>query len=265
MNTIRFSLALAALVAGCTQTADEPAAPDAEAVARATGRTVAESGRVVSTFQTTITAGLDDTGAIGDAARARVQAAIAALVAAADCVSLSWAGLSATVQFEECQIPTTDERIDGALTVRLRPLDRSVELALDNLAIGPATFDGTLRAYVRGPIGNLTLNVDADLTLVDDSATLHVEGLDVEASAAGLALSGTADITTPSIDATTTTEQLHWILGDCLPSSGTVAFDGQNATGVLTFLPSTPTTGEVQLQIGNLPAVSVELLPACGA
>ncbi len=271
MNTaIEVSLAIAAVIAvtGC-QPDDEADRDDSEAVARSTSQALVATGRVVGTLQTAMSAALEEGATAGDAnvgreGRARIEAAISALVAVRDCVSLRWTLAAATVQFSDCRIPSTEQRLDGSLSVRVRPLDRSVELTLDDLTLGPDAFDGSMTFYVTGPIGALAFFVDANLTVANGPTSFVVEGLHLDVGIDGVALTGEGDVMSPTVDASATADQLHWILGDCLPSSGTVSFDDGRVRGDITFLPATPATGEVELRVGNLPPVTIDVFPTCG-
>jgi hypothetical protein len=245
---------------GCTPA---PAEPDDEAVAHEIGLTVAETGGAVTTLATTLApvlrAGEADEGTI----RQRLRSAIRDSVVSVGCVSFSWTLTSATVLFDECELLDTGARIDGSTTISVRILNRSVTVTLDDLAIGSAELYGSMTARLMGPLGELTVGVDSEMTLANIPATLIVDGLEVDANLEGMTMWGPGAVISPNLDATTSVDQVHWNLGECWPSSGSVSFVDGNLEGTITFVPTTPETGEVQLQLHPLPPATVEMLPAC--
>ena len=130
------------------------------------------------------------------------------------------------------------EELDEGLASDGYDADTRTEAVL----VGGATRVPAVRAYVRGPVGARVLGIDAVLTLANDPATLVVDGLALDAGAGGVTLSGGGLVVTPDIEAGATADELHWVLGDCLPSSGSIAFDDGRVDGVMTFLATTPST-----------------------
>ena len=71
-------------------------------------------------------------------------------------------------------------------------------------------------------------------------------------------------MTNASIDVDATLSGVTWVSGECLPSSGSLTYeDGTYGTVTVTFLPTTPTAGTVQIQYGMFPAFETDLLTAC--
>jgi len=267
MNQVK-SLLVAVVVttvaAGCSP--GEDTSPDSETVVHAVGQAVVGSGGLIATLSAPMEAALQDSrvAAAGDA-RARLEAAISRSVIEVGCVSLSWSLSTATVHFDDCHIPDTDQLLDGSISVRVRIVDPAVVVTLDHLTLGARDFHGSVTARARGTLSAPELGIDAELTLAGASATVAVSGLAVHASVDGVTVSGGGAVTAPDVDATVTVSQLHWSRGDCLPSSGSVALVDGNLRGVITFLATTPATGVVRLRIEPLPATTVAMFPPCGS
>ncbi len=250
-----------AVISGCAE--GEPGT-EAVSFAQVIGEATLNSTGAMTKLSAPLTAALQggDAGVAGTA-RDRIEAAIRTLATSAGCLSLDWAMTTVTVRFDHCRIPETDELLDGSLSLRVRVVDPAVVVTTDRLAIGDEVFHGTVTAYPKPPLSALTLGVDADLTREDPLATVRVSGLTVAATAEGVTVAGSGNVITDRLDADITMNQLHWELGDCLPSSGSLSFVDGSLSGVITFLPTTPATGEVRLRIAPFPASTTKLFPAC--
>lgn len=263
IQPVRFAAVILAVLVvvlglGC---AEEEPTPMATAKAAALTESVTDSGGLVARLSALLEDALRDRDETQ--ARARVRTALEALVASAGCVSLEWSFPAVTAHFDDCHIPATDEELDGSLGVRLRLLQRSVVVTFDALTVGADVFDGSMTAYASRQDGALGLGVDADVTAVGTAATLVGSDLGLTLSLEGVTLSGSGDVISPSLEATATLDAVHWVLGDCLPSSGSVAFVDGDMTADVTFLETTPITGEVLLHVAPLPATTTALFPAC--
>lgn len=152
--------------------------------------------------------------------------------------------------------------VSGAFTVGLTRTDgeAAFTLTLSDLSSGGRAVDGTVHA--SGGAG--TLSADATLTVSEGTAlTEHLFAGTAVPDAAGVTLDGTAHRDDGALARDLAFTGLYVAYGDCYPSAGQVAVDatGQPTT-TITFSTATPTTGEVSVQVGRLPAQTVTL-PAC--
>ena len=138
-----------------------------------------------------------------------------------------------TVTFDRCTLPETDEVLDGTVGLRVKLIDRSVTITLEHLAVGTNEAHGSITAAVRGPLDALLLVVDADLTLGSEPATLVADGLHVDGSLEGVNVAGNGTVIVEELEVDAALDAVHWNLGECLPSSGTVDFATGPAAGVL--------------------------------
>ena len=213
-------------------------------------------------------------------ARAGVEAGVSgnSVVTDSACVSYSWSGLSATITFADCELEETGESLTGAVTLSVSFHPTSFGLTFSSLTSGSRNIDGSLTLNVGGacqtddqactPCGDSDPScgarrvsqrtVTGNLTITDGgSTTLAIESLSiVNTSGAGTTVSGT--VTSGGI--TVAASDLSWNQGDCLPSSGTVTLD---ESLIVTFDASTPTTGNVSVQLPPLPPVTQMLFAAC--
>jgi hypothetical protein len=250
------------VLTACSTAEPEPA-QDAASVAQALTASVVDTGGVIARMAAVLEAALRERDGDDAAMRTRVRTAVAALVQSAQCMSLDWSLRSVTVHFDECTIPSTDERLDGSLTVRIRLADPSVIVTMNELTLGDDVFDGSVTAAPRGLDGALQLGVDAELTAVGPATTLVGRDLGLVLDVQGVTLSGEGEVISASLDGSATMTAVHWDLFDCLPSSGSVTFVDGDVSGVMTFLASTPETGEVELGLDRLPATTIALFPSC--
>jgi len=209
------------------------------------------------------------------------------IVTDAACTTYAWTELTATITFTDCVLEATGETLDGIveLTVTLYPT--TFQATLTSLVVGDLTMDGTVQLVLGGRCREgdasctpcrdgdatcarmreeqRTLLVDVSFTYDGEDTSLAVDSLGVEADATGATLSGNGSVTTTSADATFTASMLHWNQGECLPSSGTLTYDDGTLAATITFLPTTPDDGVVQVQVGMLPPFEEMLLPPCGS
>lgn len=258
---------ITALAAAC-QPGGEPPPDEHEqsaAVAREVGRAFVHTGGAVATLAVPLARALEDDGtkSADGPIRQKVEAALAQLVAATECLSLDWALLQATVHFDQCSIPQTSKTLDGSVTVLVRPLKLEVFITTDELTLGDDTFYGSMTASLQGPITAPAVNVDFDVTHENSATTLVVTDFRISGDLRAITLAGTGAVVSPTVDATATAEAIGWNTNECLPSSGTIAYTQGALTGTITFLPTTPTTGEVHLDVPPLPTQTIPMFPAC--
>jgi predicted small lipoprotein YifL len=263
---------VATLAAGC-QPGPEDAPPQddteqSEAVAREVGQSIVKTGGAVAMLAEPLARALEDDGttAADGPLKQKIEAAIAKLVAATECLSFDWVPLTleATVHFDSCTIPTTSTAIDGSITVVARPLKLQVFVETDSLTIGDDTFYGAFTAYLAGPLAQPTVGVDFDVTHEDSATTLAVDGLTITGNLQGVTVGGAGVVMSDKIDASANADAVRWNTGDCAPTSGTIEFAEGSITGTITFLETTPSTGNVLLDLPLLPPYELPLFPACG-
>ncbi len=261
--------AVAALAIGCQPGGETP--PDdseqSEAVALEVGRAVVNTGGAVATLAAPLAKALGDDGTTAATAdgplRQKIEAALAKLVAATECLSVDWSLLQATAHFDQCSLPQTNKTLDGSITVVVRPLKLQVVIRTDELSFGDETYYGTMTASLQGPLTAPTVSVDFDVTDADAATTLMVTDFRVATDLESVTIAGTGAVVSPKVDASATADAVRWNLGECAPSSGTIAYAQGQLSGVITFLPTTPSTGKVTLDIPRLPSQTIDMFPAC--
>jgi len=212
--------------------------------------------------------------------RTDVEAGVSGMsvVMPSTCVAYAWAGLSVTATFTGCTLETTGESVSGSVGIAVTYFPTTFTVTFTSLTVGTTSVDGMLALNVGGECGGADLGCmgcpDTDpmcaamrmnqqtltgaLTIRSGSTTvLGITGLAVSNDATGVTVSGM--FTVDGLAATAT--DLHWNMGDCLPVRGTVALPSMSTT--ITFLPTTPSDGIVQVQLGAFPPFPQMLFAAC--
>lgn len=196
-------------------------------------------------------------------ARQYVEAAYAAYQ---PCASFQWnGGLSGTITFTGCVLDATGQTIDGSLgiSIKIRP-QTAMTLTFSKLQVGGNTYDGSLKISVSAGPPRATLAADLSYTSADGDTTVTLQDVTVVRSGGKTTMDGKGTVQTGSVSTAFSAKGLTWNKGDCLPSSGTLTLSAQQtATVVITFLPTTPQTGVVQVQVGSLPATEMALFSPC--
>ena len=193
------------------------------------------------------------------AAEAR-EAVEDAFAAHQPCASFQWSGgLSGTVTFTNCTLAATGQTVDGALgvTIKLRPMTE-VTLSFSQLTVQGNTYDGSLKVAVSGAPATVTLTADLTYLAADGETSVTLENVTVTHTKGVTVLDGKGSVTRAATTAFVA-RKLTWLKGDSLPSSGTLTLTQGSLTAVITFLPTTPATGVVLVQIGSLPASEMTL------
>ena len=193
------------------------------------------------------------------------------------CVGFAWDGLTATITFTNCVLEETGEPLNGSVTLGVAFHPTVFTLSFSGLSSGTRSMDGSLTLNVGGSCssddpscmacgdmdvtcsrermpqqtltGNLTVAEQGSTTFSIDSLTIRVGGATTE-------VSGT--LSTP--ESTVTASTVTWNIGECLPSSGSLALDSGAS---ITFQDDTPQTGTVLVQIPPLPAFPQTLFEPC--
>lgn len=182
------------------------------------------------------------------------------------CVSFAWAGLTATVTYDQCVSEETGAVIDGGITVGMTLIPVSFSITFDNLTIGPNLFDGTVSLTFRGTAPNITTELAFDL-VVDDGTnnSIDLDQATLTVATGSVTVDGTGTFSNANSSSTFTATQVNWS-GDCLPTSGTVDFDDGTFFGTAEFLPTTPTLGEVRIIVPPfIDSVEPILAPGCAS
>ena len=201
-----------------------------------------------------------------DRAQNLVEDAVAtnSIVTDGTCVAFDWMGLTCEITFTECTLEATGLPLDGGLTFTVTITPTAFVLDLDQLTLGPSTADGSVAVNFTGD-GMLGRTTSADLTLSTGAAMTHftLEGGRLNVDPGMISARGSGTITTGALDAAYDADAVTWVQGDKCPSSGTIELAQEGLpTMTVTFLPTTPDDGAVEVTVGNFPSVS-EVLTFC--
>ena len=109
-----------------------------------------------------------------------------------------------------------------------------------------------------GAAATVTLTADLTYLAADGETSVTLENVTVTHTKGVTVLDGKGSVTRAATTAFVA-RKLTWLKGDSLPSSGTLTLTQGSLTAVITFLPTTPATGVVLVQIGSLPASEMTL------
>ena len=201
-----------------------------------------------------------------DVAQDLVEDAVAtnSIVTDGGCVTFDWSGLSASITFTNCTLEATGLPLDGGLSFAVTINPTAFALDLDQLTVGPSTVDGSVAVNFTGD-GMLGRTTSADITLTDGASTTHftLEDGRLDVGERSISARGTGTITTGAIDAAYDADDVTWLQGDKCPSSGTIMLEQVGLPAItLTFLPTTPTDGAVEVKVGSFPS-GTEVLSFC--
>jgi len=188
----------------------------------------------------------------------------AAAVKTPSCATVKWSGnLSGTVTFKDCTTRQGGKKLNGTVGVAVTlPPKLGFTLTLTQLEVDGTAVSGTLTVTPSGAAG-ATVTGNLAYSSADGATSVSFSSLSMSITPAAVTLSGSGAIKSASLDSTFTASNITWKSSDCLPTSGSVTYTDGGATVVVTFLATTPQTGEVQVQVGSLPARTVALLPPC--
>jgi len=275
MTRVAIALAGCALVFGCVNSGREDPTELPES-AEPTVRAFVEGATIALAFGVPLSKSGNeiDTNAGEDSAKGKVEDGLgggadqpAGVVAPAltdpNCVTLTWAGLTVTVVYDAC-VDEDGTTIDGGLTLGLTLIPLRFSVAFDQLAIDDTTYDGSFGISFAGELGNRSTTIDANLSIASSasSESVQLDQMSLRVTDVQLVLDGAGSFSdaqhSVAFDATAVTAAN----GDCLPTSGTLAYDDGTFDVLLTFLPTTPSTGEVKVTSGVF-ETTVALLPPC--
>ena len=183
------------------------------------------------------------------------------------CVEAAWGRpFEAIITWNNCATPE-GQVMQGAASIGLTFIPLGVEIALDDLQIGEQTFEGGMALSLVIGRGGLEVLADLDFTFTtptEGATTLQLRDAALTASRDARIIAGRGAIATDEIDVTLEAQDVTWRGGDCHPSSGALFYSDGLSSPTITYLPDTPQTGVVLVQVTpQAPAVEVALLTPC--
>jgi len=178
------------------------------------------------------------------------------------CLSVVWSGgLSGQVTFNQCVLSVGNITVNGTMGLKLVLKPSPVlTLTFTQLTVGGVEVNGSARVVPTAK-GAATATVDASIK--GDAGSLSLNKATVAFTQQNAVLNGPGHVTVAKMDTDFTATTLTWLKGECLPSSGTVDYTEGGSTVVITFLATTPQTGKVSVKVGDKPAATLPLFPAC--
>jgi hypothetical protein len=182
------------------------------------------------------------------------------------CYGIHWNGLSATISYMACTLGP-GLSLNGQVIVGLTTNPKGVEIEFDNLTLGAVALDGTVSAVSSTSPAGAGATIDGKLTYQGSGGveTLALDRVDVRFSAGQATLNGNGTVTTASESAAVTATQLVQKVGDCIASSGTIAFEQPTGLATVTFLTTTPSDGKVSVQVGSAPPALITVRTPCSS
>ena len=196
------------------------------------------------------------------------------------CASYAWMGSEVDVTFTGCTLEATGESLDGSIHAAVSFFPTRFALTFTDLRVGATEVDGMVTLNVGGRCAGTDLgctpcmgtdlecmamaeeqtSITGSVTITSGGTTvLALDDVTVTSDPTGVTANGTFTIDGTSV----TASSLHWATGECLPSSGTAMLPTPPTT--ITFLPTTPADGTVQVQVGSFPAFPQMLFMPCGS
>ncbi|MBI5481572.1 MAG: hypothetical protein HY906_22135 [Deltaproteobacteria bacterium] len=174
------------------------------------------------------------------------------------CVTATVSGATVTVTFGAgCSV--RGSTISGQLSLTVTKIAGTITVVATfvGVEVDGKHLDGSIQLMTTG---DGTYQVTFNLTSGDTTVTGDV-GL---VGAPGeLTLSGTLTTAGEGRNASATLTDLHYVIGDCYPSGGTLSIASTRFTGTITFLATTPQDGQVVIGRGRLQ--TTVSLPAYGS
>jgi hypothetical protein len=195
--------------------------------------------------------------------RSDVQAGYSAARFAAPfgCVSVTWQDRTATITFVDCTLPESGETIDGTLSLTFANDPLVFTLGFQSLRIAGTSYEGTVR--VSGVAGSVLMEANLKFVAENAQTELTLTQLQIGATTQSRFADGTGVVSSPEVSTTVTLNDVTWPPGSCLPNGGSLSYQDNGRPVTITFTEATPTTGEVIMQIGNLPPFTTVLVDPC--
>lgn len=197
--------------------------------------------------------------------KAMVETSVAqsGIVVDPNCVSYSWAGLTATATFTDCVLVVSGATLDGTMSLTVTTMPLGVSFGFTDLMVGGSSVDGSIGLYLAGKLGALEAHLEADLDIANGGRSVSFDPLSVVADGSGVTASGHAGVVGTAESEEADIDDLHWNYGVCLPVSGSISFEEGTIPITVTFLATTPEDGVVLVQIGSQPAAKMQLMQPC--
>lgn len=182
-----------------------------------------------------------------------------------ECVTLTWVGLTATITYNQC-INSDGATINGAITLGLQLIPLRFFVAFDQLTVDTVSYDGEIGLAFTGPVGMRSVSLDADFSYNDGTQNeLDLSNLSIAVNqvtgGTNVVVNGSGSVVTPEVSATVQAGGITWD-GECLPTSGSLAYNSGLTAATITFLETTPVDGEVIVSVGSF-TTQTQLLPPC--
>lgn len=184
------------------------------------------------------------------------------LVNAVSCIKPSFSQGMLAFELNQCQLLSTGQTVSGTIGFTIdQLLPFTWTLHLIDFEVANRVFNGSLTMTGQG-FGKLPV-ISAKIGLPLGGSTITLEIYQAQISFAGLALilNGKGHLQTSFLGGDFDMVDLTWQFGDCLPTSGELQFHQIFTT--VSFLPTTPSTGAVRIQLPLLPPFEQAFLPAC--
>jgi hypothetical protein len=186
-----------------------------------------------------------------------------AIVSNPGCLDITGAPGSLRFDFDKCVLSANQMLVDGAIILAVDLAAREISAEFDNVALGNNEFYGRISAGLSDAGGVWELQFGLDLTYQDGNTTLIADSLSVTGSLEGVDVSGQGSLLSSADDISVVATDVHFAIGDCLPSGGTVSYDDQEISGSIRFLSNTPNDGVVELTIAPVGAFDQQVFEPC--
>jgi hypothetical protein len=191
-------------------------------------------------------------------------------------ITLDSATATVTVNFgSACTLPNLGT-VSGTVTATVtQPVTHSIQVAFTftSLTVNGRSLTGTFTAKTAN---DSTFTVDASLTSGSKSLTLTAATLTLDADHKGLKIDGSGTVNTGTGPQAVSFAGVHHAFSGCYADAGSMTLSKSTTTKLgkaatvtetITFSSSTPTTGQVTVQVGTA-AATTTTLPSyghCGA
>lgn len=230
--------------------------PDtAESEALQTTQTVSQA--LISTGELRAGVDLEDISARASGASAAVEAARQRM-AAWSCLQIELLGTTLTLDFGTgCTLHGTTYSGEVMVQAASQNSTLGFDLTLTSFSNSQATYDGTA-SFDAGP-GQTATTLDLMISQAGQSKQLDYVGQS-SADAQGQSYTGSGSIDEGGVVRGFDAQGLHHSVADCYPDAGTLVLSSAGTPDItVTFSATTPTTGEVSVQVGRLPAQTYAL------
>ena len=199
-------------------------------------------------FDPTIDPGLTDIQN-AQAIQARISASLGPMDGGIGCGTATRSSATVTVGFAPppgC-ILASGVKVSGtvAAAVTKSGTTMTILLTFTSLAVNGQELAGTA-SFVTSSGSAFTVNAN----LMSGSTTFSATGLTITGGSTSITINGSASTTQAGATTTLSFGAVTWQKGQCYPSSGTLKIQKGLVTETVTFLSTTPTTGQATMMVG---------------